>query len=245
MPDARAGHADVARPTVSVRAPVLAHEVRAAIAVAIGAVEALRLVLLRAEVDRDEVRHLARVAERSNRLASRLLDRLELANDVDRGTVELTTRRTDLSRLVRDSVDDLADVVLPGHPVTVVTVGRVAVVLDDAAVREIVFHLLSNAGEYSAAGAGIDVSVEKDDTCVRVVVRDHGSGVPPGDGERIFRRSVQGDPRNPGLGLGLYVARGLALAHGGDLSLRAASASGSEFVLELPIDGPTPAAPAA
>lgn len=67
-----------------------------------------------------------------------------------------------------------------------------------------------------------------------VVVRDHGSGVTPGDSQTIFDKFVQGDPGSPGAGLGLYISRGLARAHGGDLRVQPAETTGSEFVLTVP-----------
>ena len=70
----------------------------------------------------------------------------------------------------------------------------------------------------------------------RVVVRYQGSGVAPDDTEAIFKPYVQAGPDRGGIGLGLYVSRGLARAQGGELSVQPARDVGSEFVLELPID---------
>lgn len=69
---------------------------------------------------------------------------------------------------------------------------------------------------------------------VRVVVRDHGPGVPAGDRERIFERFARGDAAQaPGFGLGLAIARELARRMDGDLALEP-QPGGAVFVLSLP-----------
>jgi signal transduction histidine kinase len=71
---------------------------------------------------------------------------------------------------------------------------------------------------------------------IRVAVRDHGPGVPDGDRERIFERFVRLEPgRAGGAGLGLPIARWIAEAHGGTLTLAESSAGGSLFVMHLPL----------
>lgn len=105
---------------------------------------------------------------------------------------------------------------------------------DPTALREIVFNVLANAAKYSAPHAAIEVTVRQDDDRAEVIVRDHGTGVTPRDTETIFGKFLQGDRASPGAGLGLYISRGLARAHGGDLHVRPAEQRGSEFILTLP-----------
>ena len=76
-----------------------------------------------------------------------------------------------------------------------------------------------------------------------LAVEDTGPGVPPGDRERIFERFTQLDSgatrRAGGVGLGLYIARQLAQAEGGELLLAdpAPPATGARFELRLPLAG--------
>jgi two-component system OmpR family sensor kinase len=71
---------------------------------------------------------------------------------------------------------------------------------------------------------------------IRVEVQDRGPGVPDGDRERIFERFVRLEPgRAGGAGLGLPIARWIAEAHGGSLTLVASSPEGSLFVMHLPL----------
>ncbi len=116
---------------------------------------------------------------------------------------------------------------------------------DRAALTQALLNVLDNARKYGArkygkSDAGIRVRVDTDTNEARIVVRDFGPGVPQAERERIFdkfgRGHAQADGHQPGLGLGLYLARAIVRAHGGDLTLRtpADGRGGAEFVLALP-----------
>ena len=71
---------------------------------------------------------------------------------------------------------------------------------------------------------------------VDFVVQDSGPGIPDGELPRVFERGFQGErKRRKGLGLGLYIARGIVLAHGGHISAESAPGSGATFTFTLPI----------
>lgn len=215
---------------------LIAHELRTPMAVTASAADTLLMLLGRDEVDPAEVERMADVIQRHSRLSARLVARLSLAHDIGQGSVELVTEELDLALLIEEIVSDVAAFVLPERTVTVTADGPVVAEVDRASISEIVFNLLANAHKYSQPDASIEVQVDRDDKLARVVVRDQGSGVSPGDTEAIFQQYVQPGPRRGGVGLGLYVSRGLARAHGGELSVRPATDEGSEFVLELPVD---------
>lgn len=210
---------------------VIAHELKTPLAIIGNAVE----LAFDQDGSREDLEHLLRMIRRNNDLALMLLDRLQLARDVEAGSVDLDLAEVDLAVLVRESIDDLRNVLMSDHPVQVIASSEPVVHADPTAAREIVFNLLSNAAKYSAAGAAVDVTVDTVDGYAHVVVRNHGRGVTPGDTDRIFDRFYQSDDGNPGTGLGLFVSRGLARAHGGNLTVRPAAEEGSEFELTLPL----------
>lgn len=189
----------------------------------------------------DERQRILQVIRRNADLATLLLGRLGLARDIEAGTVELARETVDLGALVRESVSDLREVVLSEHPVEVTVTESPSVQADPTAAREIVFNLLSNAAKYSAEGASIEVTVTAVDGDVHVIVRNHGSGVTPGDTDQIFEKYWQQEEASAGAGLGLYISRGLARAHGGDITVQPAADAGSEFCLSLPLPAATPA----
>jgi signal transduction histidine kinase len=214
-------------------AAVIAHELATPLAI-IGMAANLAMEHDDATSDAEHHRVLEMI-QRNTTLAELLLRRLALARDVEAETVELDLSSVDLAKLVQESVGDLRQVVMADHPVTVTLEATPVVTADATAAREIVFNLLSNASKYSDEGAAIDVTVCVRDATAVVVVRNHGSGVTPGDTGAIFEKFHRGETGAPGAGLGLFISRGLARAHGGDLTVQAAERVGSEFHLTLPL----------
>ena len=107
--------------------------------------------------------------------------------------------------------------------------------------------LIENAVRHSDSDGGIQLSVIRDypGMPARIVVADAGSGITEDQLPFIFDRFRTGeDGQSRGTGLGLPLVRAVALAHGGDVTVRSAHGKGSEFELTLPLPG-WPALPAA
>lgn len=107
-------------------------------------------------------------------------------------------------------------------------------------VAEIVNILLTNAHRH-APGSPVQVDVEAPDPhTLRLAVADEGPGVPEEHRARIFDRGVRSED-SPGQGLGLHIARGLAVSQGGVLTMEGRPDSrGAQFVLSLPRPAPSP-----
>jgi signal transduction histidine kinase len=178
---------------------------------------------------------LISMARRHVRLAARLLDTWGRAERLQAGAIEVSWDEVDLGGLVRECV---ADVGLTGVPHEYsVSVERPVVVPADAdALRQVVLNLVTNAAKFSPGESRIDVSVTETGAYAEVTVRDRGPGVAPRDAERIFEAGQRADTHVPGLGLGLFVARQLVLAHGGELQVSDAD-PGARFVCRIPLSG--------
>jgi signal transduction histidine kinase len=102
----------------------------------------------------------------------------------------------------------------------------------------LLLNLLSNAAKYTVAGDEIEVRAAPDNGAALVSVEDHGPGIPP-DQQRLvfekFGRVNSGGRSKPGAGLGLFIARSIAEAHGGTLDVRSDPGSGATFTIRLPI----------
>lgn len=102
-------------------------------------------------------------------------------------------------------------------------------------VLQILMNLLTNAIRYSPEGGTVRISAARQGGFVAVAVTDEGKGVADGDSQRIFEKFERVDPLEPGgSGLGLYIARRLARAMGGDLICETAPGGGACFTLTLP-----------
>ena len=177
------------------------------------------------------------------RSAERRLDRVVgqmlVLSRMDSGTLGLEDEPVAVTPLVASVVGDLdlADrVELDDRAIGIVALA------DRGAIEQILWILLDNARRYAPAGP-ITVRIEPDATPhgeprLLVVIADRGPGVSPGAEHRIFRRFSRGpgSPSGDGMGIGLSIARGLARAMGGDVTLRI-SRPGAAFELALPSSG--------
>ncbi len=103
-------------------------------------------------------------------------------------------------------------------------------------VEQVLTNLIENAAKYAdPTGLRIVGRVEADH--VSVEVEDRGDGIRSEDLPRVFTKFFRGDDGSPsGTGLGLWISRGLAEAHGGTLDVASRPGEGSGFVLSLPLD---------
>lgn len=106
--------------------------------------------------------------------------------------------------------------------------------------RQVLLNLLSNAIKFTARGE-VGLTVRTDEGHVLLEVSDSGIGIAPEEVDHIFEpfhQASRGATREAGgTGLGLTVSRRLALALGGDLTVRSTVGEGSVFTLSLPEDG--------
>jgi signal transduction histidine kinase len=107
---------------------------------------------------------------------------------------------------------------------------------DRERLRQVIQNLVDNAVKYSSAGGRVRLSAMADDGQVLIDVEDSGPGIAPEDQQLIFEKfgRSSGGTTKPGTGLGLFIARSIAEAHGGSLDVESVPQRGSVFRLELP-----------
>ena len=101
--------------------------------------------------------------------------------------------------------------------------------------RQMLWNLVENAVRYCPAGSAINLSIVEGAGGIEIVVADNGIGIAPGDRDRVFDRFIrlEGAGGGAGAGLGLPIARWIAKAHGGQLTLDD-TARGCRFRITLP-----------
>jgi signal transduction histidine kinase len=110
--------------------------------------------------------------------------------------------------------------------------GTPVIVSDGDRVLQVISNLLSNAFRWTPDGGRVELSLTTENAKVRVDVSDTGPGIPREDRDRIFHPFISLDSN--GTGLGLPIARELALALGGRIELESEPGRGSRFRLVLP-----------
>jgi signal transduction histidine kinase len=218
---------------VAQRLSFVAHELLNPLAIAQG--YASLLVDHAAGAD-DTVRVFAERVSQNVEVAVLLMQRLRDSVG-DPAALALQRTSLDVRGVVHDTVSDLAATIAAGHPIEVdLPETPVLVEGDETRLRQVLFNLVSNGAKYSADEAPIEVNVSLGDQAT-VEVRNHGFGVAPDDAERLFELGSRGGGGHgrAGLGVGLYVSRMIAEAHGGSLRVEPAEVEGSRFILDLPV----------
>ena len=185
-----------------------------------------------------QVHELATIIdEEADRLSLLVTEAVRMAQ-IDAGTIRLDRQPM--------RVSDLAPRVLQyfgprteGRQVKVLIPSGLPPVLADRDLIALALRqLIDNALKYSPPGAPIEITAALNDRRLVIRVRDHGSGIPVRERERIFDKFYrwQGSTQHvPGTGLGLHIAREIARAHGGDVWVEGEPGEGSEFAIALPV----------
>jgi len=156
------------------------------------------------------------------------------------GRLKLNLEPFDLGEAVRDVTERFREAATESGCLLSVNIdGPIAGRWDRLRIEQIVTNLISNSIKY-AAGHPVVVSAACEADVAILEVRDAGPGIPESDLSRIFDRFGRAAPaRNyGGLGLGLYVARQIAEAHGGTIVASNVPSGGACFAVRLPLVHP-------
>ncbi|HEV8218097.1 MAG TPA: ATP-binding protein [Gemmatimonadaceae bacterium] len=108
--------------------------------------------------------------------------------------------------------------------------------------RDRIFYVLSNiignAIKFTPEGGMITLRTARRQDELLIIVEDSGPGIPPEQLDHVFDRFWRGRASPDGTGLGLYIAKGIVLAHGGRIWAEAADGGGSRFCFTLPLVAP-------
>jgi signal transduction histidine kinase len=215
---------------------LVSHELRSPMAAVIGAARTLqdRWRMLTAE---QRESFLALIGDETARLAELVGDVLDTSR-IEAGTFSYRFEEVDLGRVVDEAIETA---VLAQQEVPVVASGHGALPAirgDRTRLRQVLGNLIENAVKYSPEGGEVRVSAAAANGEVRIAVRDAGPGIPRDHQARIFEKfgrvEVPGASK-PGTGLGLFIARSIAEAHGGSLDVSSGAEPGSTFTLTLPV----------
>ena len=215
---------------------LVSHELRAPMASVIGCAITLRQRWRELAPDQRES-FLALIEQETGRLSTLIGDVLDTSR-IEAGTFTYVFADVDLAELVRETA---SMVELGNDEVKVVTHVRdplPAVRGDRERLRQVLLNLVTNAAKYTVAGDEIEVRAAPVDGHVLVTVLDHGPGIPADQHRLIFEkfgRVNSGGRSKPGAGLGLFIARSIAEAHGGSLDVQSETGSGTAFTFRLPV----------
>ncbi|GEP34219.1 putative sensor histidine kinase PhoR [Nocardioides szechwanensis] len=210
------------------------HELRTPVAAIRGHAEMWRTGI---STDLDTV--MTRIESESKRMGDLVDDMLLLAHLDQSRPLERTP--VDLLSLATDAVVD-TQALQPERQIAIDAqpgADPPVVVGDQSRLRQVLANLLTNALAHTPASSPIEVGVRTRDRQVEVTVRDAGPGMAPEVLAKVFDRFYRADPgrtrSHGGSGLGLAIVKSLTEAHGGTVTCSSDLATGSTFVVSLPL----------
>ena len=216
---------------------LVSHELRSPMAAVIGAARTLEQRWRQLTPDQRES-FLGLIADETSRLAALIGDVLDTSR-IEAGTFSYTFDDVDVAALVQETAET-AQVGQDEVRVRASVPGRLPAVRGDRArLRQVLVNLIENAVKYSTAGDEIEVAAAATNGKVHVSVRDSGPGIAPEHQRLIFEkfgRANVGGAGKPGTGLGLFIARSIAEAHGGSVEVDSSPGHGATFTMTLPVE---------
>ena len=214
---------------------LVSHELRSPMAAVIGSARTLQARWRELKPEQREA-FLAVIGDETARLSALVGDVLDTSR-IEAGTFGYHFTDVDVGEIIRDSVAAAEigqDEVLLNADVPRSLPG---VRGDPERLRQLVDNLVSNAIKYSDSGGEVHVVARADNGQVIVRIRDSGPGIPTEHHEQIFEKFGRaGGAAKPGTGLGLFLSRSFAEAHGGSLEVESEPGEGAVFTLRLPVD---------
>lgn len=167
-----------------------------------------------------------------DRMISDLLD----ASRLDARRLALAPERVDFHKLLESAVEQAATSLQASFVELRAKEPLPELTVDPARIEQVLGNLLSNAVKYGFPGAPIGVEAERNGHEVWISVVNQGPGIPRKDMNRIFARFERLSPGGArGIGLGLYIAKGLVEAHGGRMWVESEPGRTTRFRFSLPI----------
>jgi PAS domain S-box-containing protein len=214
----------------------VSHELRTPLAL----IKGYATTLLSPDVTLEETearRFLVNVSVAADHLG-RMIDDLLWASRLEMQQLKLQCQHFDLCRQVRQVLAWFQPHARGIRLVADLPAGRLEVWADPDRVEQVLFNLLSNAVKYSPANSSLTVQARRLGEPPRVVVHviDEGMGIARQHLPRIFDRFYLTEASEKGVGLGLYICKGLVEAMGGEIWVVSELGQGSTFSFTLPVE---------
>ncbi|QXV63640.1 PAS domain-containing sensor histidine kinase [Mucilaginibacter sp. 21P] len=169
---------------------------------------------------------------------TRLLDDALQADSVQANEMVLRKEPIDFQNLVEEIIANTM-LVSQSHQIDLTSSGDLPKISGDRyRLSQALTNIMNNAVKYSPDHDRVEVSLDQDESNVRIVVRDYGIGIPPGEADQIFNkfyRVQNGHDAITGSGIGLYLSAEIVARHGGKIgTMPLSDGHGTSFYITLP-----------
>ena len=209
----------------------VAHEFRTPLAIISGAVDKIG--------DGTSSKKSIQTAQRGVRRLSQLVNQLMEFRKINTGNLRLQVEPGDIVGFIRDIYQDFWNAAQQKElSITLTPFAKsFDMVFDRHIIDTVVYNLISNSVKYTPQGGTVLIKLNLDDENIRLMVEDSGPGIDAEREQQLFQPFMHGYASQGGMGIGLYTAYKMALAHKGSLTYnRSETLGGSMFTLSIPID---------
>lgn len=181
--------------------------------------------------------------QRANQHLKRMVSDLLDVSRLEANRLSLQCQEVDLVALTREHLDQLILGELRGRSIRFSTHGMLGTVwADPDRIEQVLGNLLSNAVKYGEPDTEIAVTLRQVEAGIEVSVQNRGRGIEPDELSRLFQRFSRGTEAPKlglsGIGLGLYISKGLVEAHGGSIRAQSVPFEQTTFYFTLPLKNP-------
>ena len=172
----------------------------------------------------------------NNDLKNLVLDLLD-AHKLDRQELQPKIKETNLNNLINEVIEQNKSILMiQNKEIIFKQSGEIIYPLDSFLIKRLLNNLISNAIFYSKNSKEITISLFKNEKNIVISVSDKGDGIKEEDINKIFKKYYTSAKKysNIGVGLGLYIANKIVIAHNGILSAKNNKDKGATFSVELP-----------
>ena len=216
---------------------MISHDLRTPLTAIQGHAQLLQRMLQKAGRDGPEHRCAEAIITGTRRMSSMIQDLVDAAR-LEAGQLRLNRIPLDLRFFVLELKERLGEAMETRRIRVEAPEGLPMVSGDPSRLERILTNLLTNALKYSDPGTEVTVILRQTDGEVVTSVIDRGPGIPPKELPNLFQRYRRIRPareHRDGLGLGLYITKGLVEAHGGRIWAQSEAGKGSVFSFSLPM----------
>ena len=218
---------------------VTSHELRKSTSTIKGYAEILLMKSL-GPIKEEQCKGLKVILTHTTRLDQLIQDTLDVSR-LESGTMKFTPKKTNIVRLIQNATGATQSVA-DGKQIRIqkeIDEGLPELNIDQERITQVLVNLLQNAIRVSPEGSSISMRVNKDSDDVVFEIQDFGQGIPKNKQKKMFDIVYQVDsgidPAFSEIGLGLTLARGVVLSHGGKIWVDSEQGQGNIFRFTLPI----------
>jgi two-component system sensor histidine kinase KdpD len=213
----------------------LSHELRTPLATIIGSVTGLLEGedVFSPEDRRELLLTIREGSTRMNRLVGNLLGMVR----IESGMLRLNKEWCGIEDVVGVALAQLKDSLQQRKVIIRLASDLPSIPLDDVLIEQVLINVISNAIKYSPEGSEIAIEAGQNREMLELTIKDEGTGIAPGELERVFEKFYRGQLTKhiPGTGLGLAICKSIVEAHGGHIAATRNENRGTAIIISLPL----------